>query len=84
VSQISVIFTDASGAEDGSDQQDATGVIAPGQSLTWTFPIPAQLTTSGQIGTVTADQATASGWEAGDELDQVQITPTGCQFETWG
>jgi hypothetical protein len=36
VAAISVIFYDASGTEAGSDQQSTTGLIAGGQSLTWT------------------------------------------------
>ena len=36
VAQFAVVFYDATGTEVGSDQQDATGFITPGQSLTWT------------------------------------------------
>jgi hypothetical protein len=35
VAGFAVVFYDASGAEAGSDQQDGTGFITPGQSLTW-------------------------------------------------
>lgn len=84
ISQISTVFY-SEGTEAGSDQQDANGVIAPGQSLSWTFDIPANLIgTPEQIGTVTSVNDGGAYWNNGDPLEIVNTLATSCQFEQWG
>jgi hypothetical protein len=87
VSQIVTAFSDASGSEMTSDQQGASGVILPGQSLTWSFPLPDQLISAPvQVGTVSQRQADAPGSQmyAGDELDSESILAATCQLAEWG
>jgi hypothetical protein len=83
VTAIAVIFRGPGGSEMASDQQDVTGVIAPAQSLTWSFDDPQQVVWNGQVGTVSPAQAQANGWTSGDELDQAQALATSCQLVQW-
>ena len=48
VSQATVVFNDASGTEQSSDSPFATGTITPGQSLSWTEPLPDQFWTAAE------------------------------------
>jgi hypothetical protein len=86
VAQITSTFSGADGSELTSDQEDASGTILPGQSLSWTFPLPSQLVSAPvQAGTVSAAQANAPGSQmyAGDELESESILAASCQFAEW-
>jgi hypothetical protein len=67
VAGFGVVFYDAAGAEAGSDQQDATGFIVPGQSLTWTE---------------LADRA-VDGWGDGGQDGSIPADAATCQLITW-
>jgi hypothetical protein len=86
VNEIVTIFNTAAETEMASDQESAGGVIAPGQSLSWSFPVPSDLLAAPiQDGTVTAsiDDGTVMQ-NAGDPLEVVDVLAQSCQFEQWG
>ena len=85
ISQIAIVFYDTVGSEDGSDQQMTSGIIARGQSLSWSFTIPDSLIGSPvQTGTVTSANDGGAYWNDGDSLDVSPVIPATCQFVQWG
>jgi len=72
VTGFGVAFYDASGAEDGSDQESASGLITQGQSLSWTV----------------IEDHTVHGYgdDSNQEWAQTAAIPPGaatCQFVAW-
>ena len=67
VTGFAIVFYDTSGAETGSDQQDGTGFITPGQSLTWTE---------------LANQAVDGDGDGGTDPN-IPVTAATCQLVQW-
>jgi hypothetical protein len=85
VSQIASIFYGQDGREAGSDQQEAGGIISPGESLSWVFDVPSPvLGPTVSAGTVTAENDGGAYWNDGDDINQVTVMAATCQFAQWG
>jgi hypothetical protein len=72
VSGFAVAFYDSAGAEAGSDQETATGLITAGQSLSWTV----------------IENHSVNGWgdDPAQQFTQTSAMPPGtasCQFIQW-
>jgi len=85
ISDIATVFYSSNGSEETSDQESASGVIAPGQSLSWTFVVPGSLISPPvQIGHVTAASDGGAYWNDGDPLDVSLVDAQSCQVAEWG
>ncbi len=85
VSDIATVFYGSNGSEETSDQESASGIIAPGQSLSWTFTVPDGLIGPPvQIGHVTTASDGGAYWNDGDPLDVSLVDAQSCQIEKWG
>jgi hypothetical protein len=84
VTSIATTFDTAAGTEMASDQQEVSGIIAPGQSLSWSFSVPDSLISSPvRVSSLTAQNDGGASWNDGDTLDQVSVTAQSCQFAQW-
>lgn len=83
VSQVGVVFYGPAGNEEGSDQQDANGIITSGQSLSWVYQVPPDMTASVFVRYLAKDGAAGpSSWQ-GDEIDQWKTSAYTCKVVEW-